>query len=335
MAAKPYRLTLLSCSLCALLLGVAAASVAPFKIDVAASDHAAPPSSKPSQAYRNKPTAQPVHNALYDSSDRPVMGLYDYYPYTHINENGQPHGIFWDFFNQLKNESGLDLAYRILPLGRTLHDAQAGRLDLLISYQDHVMAKGVDFIAPFACARELVVLRSGIKAENLADLKGLNITFPQGGYFETHYAKTLGITSMPHNRSESLLQLLEINRVDGFVVSDWSFMGQLNPDHNQTIAPNQHVASIDDLINSFPFIGGYLVVSEIPVGLSVQSDSPHYAISAPLKESMQRLRRQGVFRKILHSHNVAPGPECTQHTEFFDPETGLALDEEDASPLGK
>ena len=175
-----------------------------------------------------------------------------------------------------------------------------GSAQLIITGAVSRLLKNTNSLGDIGCSRIIVLTsaKSGIK--NLADLEGKNIGFVAGGFLDKLYSKKFGLIPHRTRNGQSMIAMLDRNRIDGFFTSD------VVTDAFETSAANSSLIKADWRSR----LGHRIEVRKTPILLRITRDYGPRDLSDRLRSAVTEGKRKGAFSAIFKAYGVLSGGKC-------------------------
>ena len=241
-----------------------------------------------------------------ESSNRPVVhaAVLDFFPFGYRDAGGAVVGLSVDLFRSIAEEAGLELDAHLLPVPRALAATTLGEVDILYSYRDSEMIKGVEFLGNVGCLTSLVVPRAGFDIRTLYDLSSMRIGYINAGYFAIRYVPNYKMVPFPLPSNETMFRMLIRDRLDGIVLNDAVLFAYKHRQHSEAKLPAGWVKSIGR-----PFI---LETLETHVSISLKSKLLNK--KRRIMEAIEVVRRKGLVAKAYKQYGLPHGGSCDVDT---------------------
>jgi ABC-type amino acid transport substrate-binding protein len=240
-----------------------------------------------------------ITNTAQAQTAKPVFALLDFKPFGRRTASGFD-GIFARSMEFIQAESGIDITTKILPIPRSLKAMAGGSAQLIITGAVSGLLKNTDSLGVIGCSRIIVLTsaRSGIKT--LADLEGKNIGFVASGFLDKLYSKKFGLIPHRTRNSQSMIAMLDRDRIDGFFTSD------IVADTFE--APGSGSSLIK--ANWRSRLGERIEVRKVPAHLRIARDYGPRDLSDRLRSAVAAGNKNGVFSAIFKAYGVLSGGKC-------------------------
>lgn len=197
----------------------------------------------------------------------PQFAVIDWFPFG-WTEAGTDKGMFVDMVSLYRQYLGTNLQAVISPVPRVIRGMENGEFDFTITYRDPGMMGGVDYIADIGCLDSYVVSYRDNPVRSLADLNGLRVAYPGGGYFAKRFLPGLSIDGVQVSQTFVMFRMALRRRLDAFVINDAVWQGYRN-----NLYPHFKVPE-----HRWKDFAPPLVIETLPVAVSISPASAHRAL---------------------------------------------------------
>ncbi|MBT3701166.1 MAG: ABC transporter substrate-binding protein [Alphaproteobacteria bacterium] len=238
-------------------------------------------------------------NVAQAQTTKPVFALLDFKPFGNSTSNGFD-GIFARSMDFIQAESGIDVTTQMLPIPRSLKAIADGSAQLIITGAVSRLLENTDSLGIIGCSRIIVLTsaKSGIK--NLADLEGKNIGFVASGFLDKLYSNKFDLIPHRIRNSQSMVAMLDRNRIDGFFISDVVI------DAFETPASGSSMIKVDWRSR----LGERIEVRKIATHLRIAKDYGSRELSDRLRSAVAAGNAKESFSAIYKSYGVLSGGKC-------------------------
>lgn len=224
----------------------------------------------------------------------------DFFPFGYRDKAGRVAGLSVDLFNAIGKTGGFVVKSHLLPVPRALSATTFGEVDILYSYRDEEMIKGVEFLGNVGCLTSLVVPRVGIAFNRLEDMNGRRIGFINAGYFAIRFAPEYDLVPFPLPSNETMLRMLVHGRLDGVVVNDAVLFAYLQRDPADARLPQNWQAAI----------GKPMILETLETHISISMKSPRFASRERIATAIEALRKSGEVAAAYRKYGLHHGGSC-------------------------
>ncbi len=221
------------------------------------------------------------------SNERPNnqynMGIIGLAPYAMAQDDGTTTGYMVDITMEIRKVTGLDGHDEVLPLKRLHGYLASGEVDCTILARVTLTENIYDMIEPIGKnIKSAIVARAGTRLSSYDDLKGLVIAVPYGVTLDKRFHEDTTLEKYPTNGYLQSTMMLQAGRIDAMIGVWDSYLYNMR---NIGMGRNE--------------IGDPLILNEVPIWFMCRPDFANEAVKTKLKETVRRLREQGVIRKII------------------------------------
>lgn len=223
-----------------------------------------------------------------------VAGLIDIKPFGWLGDDGEFKGFQSDVYDLISETIDVKFDKHLDPVSRLIREWNRGELDLIISYNSPQYYRKIDSSVHIACFPILIVSQKGSDIRTLKDLSGKNVGFTTNGYFDRVHAKSLNIKKTTVHNNDMLFQLLDIGRVDAFIMNELIFSNYFLGKNNSTEGKNFNIQSHYQKAK----------FTEMEIVLSFGSKLKGLPIEKKIKQVVEALKNQGKISEIFNKYGV-------------------------------
>jgi len=175
-----------------------------------------------------------------------------------------------------------------------------GSAQLIITGAVSGLLKNTEPLGVIGCSRIIMLTsaKSGIKS--LGDLDGKNIGFVASGFLDKLYSNKFGLIPHRTRNSQSMIAMLDRNRIDGFFTSD-------------IVADTFETPTIDSAMIEADWrsrLGERIEVRKVPAHLRINKEYGSRELANRLRSAVAAGKEKGAFSAIFKAYGVLSGGKC-------------------------
>lgn len=226
------------------------------------------------------------HVSAAMESTAPKFGIIDWFPFGWI-EDGQNKGMMVDLAGAMDAALQANSEIIVAPVPRVLRGMEEGEFDFTLTYRDPEMMGAVNYLADVGCLRAAIVSFKEKPVRKLADLNGLRVAYPGGGYFVKRFLPDLDLDGHEVALNYIMFRMALRGRLDAFVINDAVWQGYRN-----NLYPGFRVPE-----NRWQDFAEPYYHETLPMAVSVSLTSGHQALA----ERMRKIMSNPAFVKALQA----------------------------------